>query len=914
MKFIKTMLKEKSGEINSNLSAPATDNDFLYKPRRTMIALEPRIMFDGAAVETVADAAAEPAPTVQDAAAIEAAHLAEAAADVAPPAVQTEPAPQRTEILFIENNVADYQTLIDGAKSGTEVHVLDAGQDGLAQMAQILDGRSGIDAIHIVSHGSEGALLLGSVTLTAQNLDEHATELTAIGNALSQNADILLYGCDVGEGSDGAAFVSALAQASQADVAASNDTTGAAALGGDWSLETSSGYVDANIFFSAAGIESYHYALATFDFTGASGDGTDTVTQTVGSITLTATLNDAATWWLGDAGNVGGTSGSTIVDQGDHTAETFTFSSAVDLTSFRLANSAFNYDLIFTPIGGSNSVVNTTFSDPSAAAAGATITTNWTGITGFTVAQSGGGTWSAGWYDTFIFAPANVVPTLTSFVSTVDTVNEDTEVEITLAELKAQGDEADSDGTVDAFVIKAVSTGTLKIGTSAGTATAWAAGSNDTVDGTHQAYWTGAQNANGTLNAFTAVAKDNRGAESITARQVTVSVTAVNDAPTGLGSLTLTAVNEDIASPSGAAINTLTGLSFADVDSGSSLGGVAVVGNTANSSTEGVWQYSTNAGTNWYAIGAVADDNTALALSASTLVRFVPVANYNGTPTALTVRALDNTNASGYSTAAGSESRVTLNSSVNGGATAISTNTNTIGTSITAVNDAPVLTAGASLSYTENGSAAAIDATITVTDVDDTQITGATVTLSSGFTSGDTLGFTNQNGITGSYNSGTGVLTLSGTASKANYQTALRSVTYSSSSDTPTSSSASRTVTWAVTDAAATGSNGAQTSTGVTSTVNLTAVNDAPVLTAGASLSYTENGSAAAIDATITVTDVDDTQITGATVTLSSGFTSGDALGFTNQNGITGSYNSGTGVLTLSGTASKANYQTALRS
>jgi len=914
MKFIKTMLKEKSGKINSNLSAPAIGNDLYYKPRRTMMALEPRIMFDGAAAETAADTVIDStsAIPVQDTAVIDqdAAQLAEAAADVAPPAVQVDPVPQRTEILFIESNVADYQTLIDGAKLGTEVHVLDAGQDGLAQMAQILDGRSGIDAIHIVSHGSGGALLLGSVTLTAQNLGEHTAELTAIGNALNQNADILLYGCDVGKGSDGAAFVSALAQASQADVAASNDTTGAAALEGNWILETSSGYVDADIFFSAAGIESYHYTLATFDFQSASGDGTSIVTQTVSGITLTATLNDGATWWLGDAGNVRGTSGSIIVDQGDHTGETFTFSSAVDLASFRLANGSYAYDLIFTPIGGSgNSVVNVTTTT-----GGETIALGWTGITGFTVAQSGGGAWTDGWYDTFIFAPANAAPTLTAFASTVDTVNEDTEVEITLAELKAQGDEADADGTVDAFVIKAVSTGSLKIGTSAGTATAWAAGSNDTVDSTHQAYWTGAQDANGTLNAFTAVAEDNSGAESSTPRQVTVSVTAVNDAPTGLGNLTLAAVNEDTASPSGTAISALTGLSFADVDSGSSLGGVAVVGNTANSSTEGVWQYSTNAGTNWFAIGTVADNNTALALSATTLLRFVPVANYNGTPTSLTVRALDNTNASGYSTTSGTESRVTLNSSVNGTSTAISTNTNTIGTSITAVNDAPALTAGASLSYTENGSAAAIDATITVTDVDDTQIAGATVTISSGFTSGDTLGFTDQNGITGSYNSGTGVLTLSGTATKANYQTALRSVTYSSSSDTPTSSSSSRTVTWAVTDAASTGSNGAQTSTGVTSTVNLTAVNDAPALTAGASLSYTENGSAAAIDATITVTDVDDTQIAGATVTISSGFTSGDTLGFTDQNGITGSYNSGTGVLTLSGTATKANYQTALRS
>ncbi len=305
MKFIKTMLKEKSGKINSNLSAPAE----------------------------------LPSP-VQDAAAIEMAKLVEAAADVVPPAVQVDPAPARTEILFIENNVTDYQALIDGAKPGEEVHVLDSSQDGLAQMAQILNGRSGIDAIHIVSHGSEGALLLGSLTLTSQNLQDHAAELATIGNALTQNADVLLYGCDVGAGSDGAAFVAALAQSTQADIAASNDATGATALGGNWQLETVSGSVEAGICLSDAGIVVYDHTLATFDFETAAGDGTGTVTQTVSGVTMTVTMaaGGGEQWYAGAGGGIAGTSGNILVDMVSHTSETFSFSSAVDLTSFRLAD------------------------------------------------------------------------------------------------------------------------------------------------------------------------------------------------------------------------------------------------------------------------------------------------------------------------------------------------------------------------------------------------------------------------------------------------------------------------------------------------------------------------------------------------------------------------------------------------
>ena len=160
------------------------------------------------------------------------------------------------------------------------------------------------------------------------------------------------------------------------------------------------------------------------------------------------------------------------------------------------------------------------------------------------------------------------------------------------------------------------------------------------------------------------------------------------------------------------------------------------------------------------------------------------------------------------------------------------------------------------------------------------------------------LGFVNTASITGSYNAGSGVLTLSGTDTLANYQAALRSVTYRSTSEDPTAVSANRTIGWQVTDANSDGT-GAQSSVVVNSTVTLTALADAPVVTAGATTAYTENAAAVAIDSTITVNDADDTQIAGATVTISAGLTAGDVLAFVNTASITGSYNAGTGVLTL---------------
>ncbi|NTU53949.1 MAG: DUF4347 domain-containing protein, partial [Chlorobiaceae bacterium] len=125
----------------------------------------------------------------------------------------------------------------------------------------------------------------------------------------------------------------------------------------------------------------------------------------------------------------------------------------------------------------------------------------------------------------------NDLPVLTTFDAAIVTTSEDTTTTITFDALKAQGDEADVDGTVVAFVVKSLSGGTLKIGLDAASATPWNATTNKTIDAAHTAFWTPAADANGALNAFTVVAKDDSGAESVGAVQVRVEITPVNDAP-----------------------------------------------------------------------------------------------------------------------------------------------------------------------------------------------------------------------------------------------------------------------------------------------------------------------------------------------------------------------------------------------
>jgi hypothetical protein len=240
---------------------------------------------------------------------------------------------------------------------------------------------------------------------------------------------------------------------------------------------------------------------------------------------------------------------------------------------------------------------------------------------------------------------------------------------------------------------------------------------------------------------------------------------------------------------------------------------------------------------------------------------------------------------------------------------------------VTDTDQTPIVTTtGGTTNYVGATSAVTIDGGISITDRDNTTQTSGTVSISGGFHSGDTLGFTNNGttmgNIVGSYNAATGVLTLTSsgsTATDAQWANALSAVTFSSTSNTY----GNRTISFATSD-------GTKTSTAATDTVNITAP---PTIT-------TDSGSAAfvagdntpstpvTIDAGLTVTDGSATTLGSVTVAITGGFHSGeDVLAFTNDGStmgnITASYNAATGVMTLtsaSATATLAQWQSALQS
>lgn len=167
-----------------------------------------------------------------------------------------------SDLVLIDPAVQDYQHLINGIHSDHEVHVLSPMQDGVEQISQILSARHNLKRIHIVSHGKPGELVLGSAQLSLETLKQYAATIRNWAKALSQQASILFYGCQVAAVQQGQALVHQLHQLTGAGIAAATQRIGNPALGGNWLLDFTTGEVENCLAFQPQVLATYPHVLA----------------------------------------------------------------------------------------------------------------------------------------------------------------------------------------------------------------------------------------------------------------------------------------------------------------------------------------------------------------------------------------------------------------------------------------------------------------------------------------------------------------------------------------------------------------------------------------------------------------------------------------------------------------------------
>jgi len=154
--------------------------------------------------------------------------------------------------VFIDSRVTGYRSLIDSQTDPVDVFTLDGRCDGLAHMAPLLNGRTGIDAFHVILHGSQAFLYLGNTVLDRDSLTSYESQLACTGGALKQTADLPLYSGNRTQGEAGLQFITLTSHCKAAEIAASTDLTGPLALRGSFVLEAKSAHIEATTLASGA--------------------------------------------------------------------------------------------------------------------------------------------------------------------------------------------------------------------------------------------------------------------------------------------------------------------------------------------------------------------------------------------------------------------------------------------------------------------------------------------------------------------------------------------------------------------------------------------------------------------------------------------------------------------------------------
>src|SRR5262245_55953085 len=126
-------------------------------------------------------------------------------------------------------------------------------------MACAVRGRKGFETIHVIAHGRAGEVGFAAGALSLESLAGYAADLGAIGRALGDHGELLLWSCDTAAGARGSAFLEALESATGAEVRAATGIIGSPLRGGKWRLDNSSAVAAP---LTADGMASYAGVLA----------------------------------------------------------------------------------------------------------------------------------------------------------------------------------------------------------------------------------------------------------------------------------------------------------------------------------------------------------------------------------------------------------------------------------------------------------------------------------------------------------------------------------------------------------------------------------------------------------------------------------------------------------------------------
>ena len=795
-------------------------------------ALEQRILFDGAAIATAVDVLDESSFSKSSKDAVSQNDVTKNNAENSVHEAQAVKSFEKNkkEVAFVDVTVKDYQTLVDEIGEGVETYLVSSMND----IKLILSNEVNIDSIHILSHGNIGEITVGNDILNKNTLSNFDSVLQNMKSSLSENGDILLYGCNVANDGNGEAFINLFANLTDADVAASNDITGNSSLNGDWNLEYKFGTIETQNLV----LEKYENSLANStpfilgkEKASVNEDGSLTINGF--KVSDKDTTDELTVKIISQHGKLDLTTRTGVTVSGDNTNTLI-----IKGTNQAQLNDALN-TLKYTPdanYSGTDALKITVADNQGSGERGYRISE--TGKFFNTLNEhyyeyiSGSITWDAA----KTAAEAKTLYGLKGYLVTITSVEENALITsmaggngwIGASDSASEGIWKWVTGPEAGIQFWTGDTGagtssTTKYGSAYNSGYAnWQSGEPNNSDSSrggedvahfysNNGEWNDYASAN--TNSITGYIVEYGGlsGDNLQTANLTITINPVNDAPTIEATTTVNYTENSSGIPLSPflTLNDIDNTTLANATV--SIGGF-VAGDRlnfiSNSSTMGNITVSSNVNG---ILTLTSSDKSATLEQWQTALRSV---TYDSTSEAL---SLTNTPR-------------TVSWSISDGSLTSTLDTSTI--NVVGVNDAPIITVSDTVNYTENGSAIVLlpNNNITLNDVDNTTLASATVSIG-GFVAGDRLNFTSNSStmgnISGSYNSTTGIFTLISSDKSATleqWQNALKSITYDSTSEALSLTTQTRNVSWVVND-------GLLNSTVATSTIEVTGINDAPTLT-----------------------------------------------------------------------------------
>ena len=182
------------------------------------------------------------------------------AAEVSSSETHSEIAVESSSIVMVDAQLDGLDVLLSDIGDNASLVLLDPSRDLIDQISETLSKhRKSISQLHLVTHGQSGSVVLGEQVIDRQALTQRAHEIDGWSESLTDDADILIYGCRTADGPMGESFVNMLAKLSRADVAASTDRTGRIDQDADWDLEFNVGRIESALVFDTS--SRYHHTL-----------------------------------------------------------------------------------------------------------------------------------------------------------------------------------------------------------------------------------------------------------------------------------------------------------------------------------------------------------------------------------------------------------------------------------------------------------------------------------------------------------------------------------------------------------------------------------------------------------------------------------------------------------------------------